>query len=263
MNKKYNFILERPLVFFDLETTGINIQKDRIVEICFAKLSPGGELEVTTKLINPGVHIPEESSQIHGITDEKVKDAHSFAREAPALLLYLENSDLAGYNIKRFDIPLLIEEFKRAGYEFNPLDKNIIDMQTIFHKKEPRTLSAAYKTFCNKDLVDAHSAEADVLASIEVLIGELDRYSDLPRDIKSLSKFCDQRDPTWIDSTGKFRWRDGKPIVAFSKHSGTTIEDLVKNEPGFFRWMQRQSFTQDAKQIAADALNGKFPKKKI
>jgi len=260
-NCKFNFKLDRPLVFFDLETTGINIQKDRIVEICFAKLFPGGELQVTTKLINPEIHIPEESSQIHGITDEKVKDAPTFAREAPALLLYLEDSDLAGYNIKRFDIPLLTEEFKRVGYEFEVLDKNIVDMQTIFHKKEPRTLSAAYQLFCGKELIDAHSAEADVLASIDVLKGELERYTDLPRDIKALSKYCDQRDPTWIDSTGKFRWRDGVAIVSFSKHSGTPIEDMARNEPGFFRWMQKQSFAQDAKKVAADALSGIIPRK--
>ena len=259
MQNKYNFKIQNPIVFFDLETTGVNIQKDRIVEICVCKITPDEETEVKTRKINPEMHIPKESSDIHGITDEDVANEPTFNAIASSFYEYLKGCDLAGYNIKRFDVPLLIEEFKRAGLDFDVSEIRLVDMQTIFHKMEPRTLTAAYKFFCGKELTNAHSAEADVLASVEVLNGQLEKYQDLPHDVEALSEFCDQRDPTWIDSTGKFRWRDGEAIVSFSKHSGTTIEELAKTEPNFYKWMLKQSFTKDAKQIAQDALIGKFP----
>lgn len=263
MAGKYNFNLTKPIVFFDLETTGTNIQTDRIVEICVAKLSPGGETEVKTKLVNPERHIPLESSEIHGIYDDDVKDKPIFQAIASSFYLYLDKCDLAGYNIKRFDIPLLVEEFKRAGLDFDTIGRNIIDMQTIFHKREPRTLSAAYQYFCGKDLEDAHSAEADVIASIEVLQGQLEKYSDLPRNMEELSEYCSQKEPGWIDSTGKFKWSEGVAMVAFSKHSGTPIKELAVKEPGFFKWMIGASFPSDAVKIAQDALIGKFPEKKV
>ncbi|MBN1864071.1 MAG: ribonuclease H-like domain-containing protein [Victivallales bacterium] len=259
---KYEFNLASPIIFFDLETTGTNFQSDRIVEISLAKILPGGEMEIKTRRINPEKHIPLEVSEIHGIYDEDVKDKPTFKAIASSLYLYMEKCDLAGYNVKRFDIPLLTEEFKRAGLEFSLEGRNIVDMQTIYHKREPRTLAAAYKYFCDKNLDDAHSAEADVLASIEVLQGQLRKYQDLPNDMDKLSEYCDQSDPTWIDSTGKFKWVEGEAVVAFSKHSGTTIRELAATEPGFFKWMLKQSFRKDAMQIAQDALVGKFPVKK-
>jgi DNA polymerase-3 subunit epsilon len=262
MEDKYKFKIKNPIVFFDLETTGVNIQRDRIVEICVCKISPNEEMEVKTRRINPEMHIPQESADIHGITDADVENAPTFRSIASSFYEYLKGCDLAGYNIKRFDVPLLIEEFKRAGLDFDVTGIKLVDMQTIFHKMEPRTLTAAYKFFCGKELTNAHSAEADVLASVEVLNGQLEKYKDLPHDVDALSEFCDQRDPNWIDSTGKFRWRDGEAIVSFSKHSGTTIEELAKTEPNFFKWMIKQSFPKDAKQVAQDALIGKFPKKK-
>lgn len=262
MPGKYNFNLTKPLVFFDLETTGTNFQSDRIVEICVAKLSPGGETEIKTRKVNPERHIPLESSEIHGIYDEDVKDTPTFKSIASSLYMYLEGCDLGGYNIKRFDVPLLIEEFKRAGLDFDLKGRNLIDMQTIYHKREPRTLTAAYQFFCGKDLTNAHSAEADVIASIEVLEGQLKKYTDLPNDMEELGEYCNQKEPSWIDNTGKFRWSEGVPIVAFSKHNGTPIKDMAVNEPGFFKWMIKQSFPKDAKQIAQDALVGKFPVKK-
>ncbi len=262
MAGKYEFNLVTPIIFFDLETTGTNFQADRIVEISLAKISPGGQMEVKTRRINPERHIPLEVSEIHGIYDDDVKDKPTFKAIASSLLLYMERCDLAGYNIKRFDIPLLTEEFNRSGLEFSLDGRNIVDMQTIYHKREPRTLGAAYKYFCEKDLDGAHSAEADVMASIEVLEGQLKMYSDLPKDMEKLSEYCDQSDPTWIDSTGKFRWVEGEAIVSFSKHSGTPIRNLAATEPGFFKWMLKQSFRKDAVQIAQDALVGKFPVKK-
>lgn len=261
MANKYNFNLTKPIIFFDLETTGINFQNDRIVEICVAKISPGGEMEVKTKKINPERHIPLESSEIHGIYDEDVKDAPTFKSLSSSFILYLEGCDLAGYNIKRFDIPLLTEEFKRAGLDFDTTGRNLIDMQTIYHKREPRTLSAAYKYFCKEELVNAHSAEADVIASIDVLKGQFEMYTDLPTNMEELNEYCNQKEPSWIDGTGKFRWREGEAIVSFSKHSGTTIKDLAEREPGFFKWMIKASFQKDAVEIAKNALIGKFPQK--
>jgi DNA polymerase III subunit epsilon len=261
MSGKYNFNLAKPIVFFDLETTGINIQSDRIVEICVAKLSPGGEMEVKTRRINPEKHIPVEVSEIHGIYDEDVKDKPTFKSVASSFYLYLEQCDLAGYNIKRFDIPLLIEEFKRAGLDFDLIGRNLVDMQTIYHKREPRTLAAACKFFCGHELENAHSAEADVIASIDVLKGQMEKYPDLPNNMEELSEYCNQKDPNWIDSTGKFKWSEGVAIVAFSKHAGTPIEELAINEPGFFKWMLKATFQKDATKIAQDALIGKFPEK--
>ena len=261
MSPKHNFTITRPIVFFDLETTGTNVQGDRIVEICVAKIMPDGEMEVKTRRFNPERHIPEEASAVHGIYDEDVADAPTFKSVSSSFLLYLENCDLAGFNIKRFDVPLLVEEFKRAGLDFDIENRKLIDMQTIFHKKEPRTLTAAYKFYCGKDLEDAHSAEADVLASIDVLEGQLKKYEDLPKDVDALHEFCDQRQPNWIDSEGKFRWLGDVPIVAFGKNNGTPIREVAENNPGFFKWMQRAAFRKDAMQIAKDALQGKFPKK--
>lgn len=261
MSKKYNFNLVKPIVFFDLETTGVNIQSDRIVEICVAKLSPGGEMEVKTRKVNPERHIPYEASEIHGIYDDDVKDEPTFKSIASSFFLYLEKCDLAGYNIIRFDIPLLTEEFKRAGLDFDLTGRNIIDMQTIYHKREPRTLSAAYNFFCGKELENAHSAKADVLASIDVLQGQLEKYSDLPDNMEELGEYCSRKEPNWIDGTGKFRWSEGEAIVSFSKHAGTPIKELIINEPGFFKWILKNSFPKDTKKIAQDALIGKFPKK--
>ena len=262
MSRKYDLEVTNPIVFFDLETTGVNIQIDRIVEICVAKLMPGGEVEIKTRRINPEMHIPAESSDIHGIYDEDVADKPTFNKIASSLFLYLEGCDLAGYNIKRFDVPLLVEEFKRAGLEFDPTDRKLVDMQTIFHKKEPRTLSAAYTFFCGKEIENAHSAEADVIASIEVLEGQLKKYTDLPKSMEELAEFCDQREPNWIDSTGKFKWIGGIPTVAFSKHSGRTLKEMAEDEPGFLKWMMKASFPKDATLIAQDALQGKFPPNK-
>lgn len=263
MSGKYNFNLTKPIVFFDLETTGINIQSDRIVEICVAKISPGGEIEVKTKRVNPEKHIPMEVSEIHGIYDEDVKDKPIFSAIASSFYMYLEQCDLAGYNVKRFDIPLLTEEFKRAGLDFDLLGRNIIDMQTIYHKREPRTLSAAHKFFCGRELENAHSAEADVIASIDVLQGQFEKYTDLPTTMNDLAEYCSQKDPNWIDSTGKFKWSEGVAVLGFSKHSGTPIKELAVNEPGFFKWMTKGTFPKDALQIAQDALIGKFPAKPI
>lgn len=262
MTKLHNLKISRPIVFFDLEATGTNPQVDRIVEICVAKLMPGGENEIKTRRVNPGIPIPAETTEIHGITDKDVENEPSFSAIAASLNLYFENCDIAGYNIIRFDIPLLCNEFKRAGYNFSTEGRKLIDAQTIFHKMEPRTLSAAYSFFCGKNLEDAHSAEADVLATIEVLDAELEKYSKLPREIDELHDFCNPSDPKWIDSTGKFKWNDkNEAVVAFGKNKGILLKDIAVQNPNFLSWMTRMDFVEDAKKIAKDALAGKFPVK--
>ncbi len=262
MTKLHNLKIPRPIVFFDLESTGTNPQVDRIVEICVAKLMPGGESEIKTRRINPGIPIPAETTEIHGIRDEDVANEPSFSAIAASLNLYFENCDIAGYNVIRFDIPLLCNEFKRAGYNFSIEGRKLIDAQTIFHKMEPRTLSAAYSFFCGKNLEDAHSAEADVLATIAVLDAELEKYSKLPKNIDELHDFCNPSDPKWIDSTGKFKWNDNnEAIVAFGKNKGILLKDIAAQNPNFLSWMARMDFAEDAKKIAKDALAGKFPAK--
>lgn len=257
-----NFELDKPIVFFDLETTGTNYKRDRVVEISVVKYMPNGEKEAKTRLINPEMPIPKESSDIHGITDEKVADAPTFKQISKNLYIYLEGCDLGGYNISRFDVPVLIEEFKRCSLQFSMDDRRIIDPYIIFCKMEPRTLTAAYKFFCGKDLEDAHSAEADNLATVEVLMGQLAKYADLPKDLDGLNDFCNQRDPNAIDSTGRFKWSGDEAVVNFGKNSGTPLREIVIENPGFLQWMINQDFEDDAKKIAKDALKGVFPEKK-
>lgn len=258
--KLHNLTLNKPIIFFDLEATGTNPQVDRIVEICVAKLFPDGRCEVKTKRVNPERAIPSEASEIHGIKDEDVANEPTFKQISAALNLYFEDSDIAGYNIIRYDIPLLIAEFQRAGLNFTTDGKRIIDAQNIFHKMEPRTLGAAVQFFCNKDHKDAHTAEADVLATIEVFDAQLMKYTQLPKEMNALHEFCNPRDPKWIDSTGKFKWDDNnEAIIAFGKNKGLKLRDIASQNPGFLAWMLKMSFPDDAKKIAKDAIAGKFP----
>lgn len=248
------------MVFFDLEATGVNPQVDRIVEICVAKLSPGGGCEVKNRRINPERPIPPEATAIHGITDADVADAPVFKSISASLNLYFHDCDLAGYNIIRYDLPMLRAEFKRAGMDFPIDNRRILDAQIIFHQKEPRTLSAAYKFYCGKEHEDAHSAESDVLATIAVLDGELTRYQDLPRDIGALHDFCKPKDANWVDESGRFKWdENGEAVVAFGKNQGLKLREIAATNPGFLSWMIKSDFAEDAKKIAKDALVGKFP----
>ncbi len=253
--------LDRPLIFFDLETTGVNPNRDRIVEISVVKLFPDGRRNVRTRRLNPEMPIPPEATAVHGISDADVAAEPTFRDISRNLYLYLEGCDLGGYNIIKFDIPMLINEFQRVGLEFSMAERRVIDAFTIFCKLFPRTLTGAYKFFCGKELDDAHSAEADTLATVDIFMQQLEKYPELPRELDALHEFCDNSDPDAVDSTAKFKWSGERVIVNFGKNSGRALQDIATDNPGFLQWIIKADFPDDAKKIAADALKGIFPEK--
>jgi len=250
--------LNRPIVFFDLETTGINVMHDRIVEISVVKIFPDFNEEVKKRLINPGVPIPKDTTEIHNISDEDVKDAPSFKQVAKSFYEFLENCDLGGFNIIKFDIPLLIEEFKRCGLLFTIKDKNIVDVQRIYHKKEPRTLSAALKFYCDEDHIDAHGSEEDARATFKVLYAQLDKYDDLPETVEELAEYSNPKDLSFIDEEGKLRWRNNEVVIGFGQKSGMSLKVLADKEPRYLQWIIRGDFNEEVKKVVTDALEGRF-----
>lgn len=241
--------LKNPLVFFDLETTGINISKDRIVEISLLKVYPNGKEEIRSYRINPEMHIPEESTAIHGITDEDVKDCPTFKQLAKTLTDFLEGCDMAGFNSSRFDVPMLAEEFLRAGVDFDMSKRKFVDVQIIFHKKEQRTLEAAYRFYCDKELENAHSAEADAVATYEVLKSQLEKYPDLENDINVLSKEFSSFNNN-VDFAGRIVFNEkGVEIFNFGKHKGKSVAEVFKNEPSYYAWMMEGDFPLNTKQV--------------
>jgi len=237
--------LDRPLAFIDLETTGVNLGVDRIIEISILKILPNGGQEIKTLRINPEMHIPEQSSQIHGIYDDDVKNAPVFRQVAIELRDFLDHCDVAGYNSNKFDIPMLIEEFLRADTGFDE-NRRYIDVMRIFTLMEKRTLEAAYKFFCNKELIDAHSAEADVKATYEVLVAQIDRYNDtLKNDVQSLHDFSSDGD--FVDFGRRMIMKDGKEYFNFGKYNGQSCEDVYKREPQYFDWIYKSDFPRHTK----------------
>lgn len=238
--------LTKPIIFFDLETTGTNVTSDRIVEISIIKVKPGGAEEETTLRINPEMPIPAEASAIHHITDSDVADKPTFRLVAQRLANYMVGCDIAGFNSNRFDIPMLDQEFQRVGVKFDFSKARFIDVQTIFHKKEQRTLSAAYRFYCNLELEDAHSANADTRATYEVLKAQLDRYPDLPNDVEELSKFSSQHRN--VDLLGRLVYNEkGQEVVNFGKHKGRLAEDVFRTDPGYYGWIMQGDFPQNTK----------------
>ena len=243
-----NLNLKNPLIFFDLETTGIDIAADRIVELSYLKIYPTGEEESKTMRINPTVPIPAKVTAIHGITDEDVKDSPTFGEIARSLSRVFEGCDFAGYNSNKFDIPLLAEEFLRCDVDIDLKKRKFIDIQVIFHKKEQRTLSAAYKFYCDKNLEDAHSAEADTRATYEVLKAQLDRYDDLANDMDELSKFSSHNRN--VDFLGRIVYDDdGTEILNFGKYKGQAVEEVLKKDPGYYGWMMNGQFPLYTKNV--------------
>ena len=239
--------LKKPIVFFDLETTGLEISKDRIVEISIIKVYPNGDEESITRRINPEMHIPEESSAIHGITDRDVKDAPTFKQIAKSLAEKLTGCDLAGYNSARFDVPMLGEEFNRAGIDFKWERCRHIDVQTIFHKMERRTLEAAVQFYCHRTLDGAHSAEADTRGAYDVLRAQLDRYPDtLKNDVDFLADFT--RTHRNVDLAGKLIYDDkNRPVVNFGKYKGRPFQEVLQEDPGYYSWLMQAEFPEDTK----------------
>lgn len=241
--------LRNPLVFFDLETTGTNINSDRIVEICYLKVYPNGNEESKTLRINPEMHIPEESSAIHGIYDADVADCPTFKEVAKKIAADIEGCDLAGFNSNRFDIPVLAEEFLRAGVDVDMMKRKFVDVQVIYHKLEQRTLSAAYKFYCNKNLEDAHTAEADTRATYEVLKAQLDRYPDiLENDLNFLSEYSSYNKN--VDFAGRIVYNEqGIEVFNFGKYKGMSVKEVLQKDPGYYGWILNGDFTLNTKNV--------------
>ena len=245
--------LPRPLAFFDVETTGLNIATDRIVEISILKIFPpdGNRKESKTILINPTIHIPAEVTKIHGISDSDVANAPTFKECAKELSDFFDDSDLAGYNCNYFDIPLLMEEFLRVGIDLDMKDRKMVDVQGIFHKKEERTLSAAYKFYCGKSLENAHSAEVDITATAEILEAQLEKYPDLKNEVAYLHGFTARS--RRVDFAGKFVYNDKNiPVFNFGKHTGKPAEEVFRKEPQYYEWMMRGDFPLHTKKVIAE-----------
>lgn len=246
-----NLNLKRPIVFFDLETTGVDTSRDRIVEISMIKVNPDGSEEVKTRRLNPEMPIPPESTAVHGITDEDVKDCPTFARIAKSLEEFLQGCDFGGFNSNRFDLPVLVEEFLRVGIDVDFKRRRFIDVQNIFHKKEQRTLVAAYKFYCDRDLNDAHSAEADTRATYEVLKAQLDRYPDLANDVDALADFSARGET--VDYAGRIlRNEKGMEIFGFGKYKGRSVEEIFRIEPSYYDWMMKGDFPLYTKKVITE-----------
>ena len=246
-----NLKLKRPIVFFDLETTGVDTATDRIVEISLVKIDVDGTKSVKTRRINPEMPIPAAATAVHGITDEDVKDEPSFRQIARSLAQYIEGCDFGGFNSNRFDLPMLVEEFMRAGVDVDFRKRKFVDVQTIFHRKEQRTLVAAYKFYCDKDLENAHSAEADTLATYEVLEAQIERYPDIGDTVEQLAEFSSTG--ANVDFAGRIALNDkGEEIFTFGKYRGQSVEEIFRKEPSYYKWMMDGDFPQYTKKVITE-----------
>lgn len=251
--------LTRPLAIIDLETTGVNLGTDRIVEIAIVKVLPDGKKMVKRKLINPEIPISQASSDIHGITNEMVKDAPAFRAVANELKQFLDNCDLAGYNSNRFDIPMLVEEFLRIGMDFDGRGRKLLDVQKIFHMMEQRTLSAAYRFYCNKELEGAHGAEADASATWEVLVAQIVKYPQLGTNIETILKFIGEEQV--VDFARRFVLENGVEVFNFGKYKGKAVAEILKAEPQYYDWMMKGDFPLHTKQKLTEIFNRTMLKK--
>lgn len=253
-----NLKLHKPLCIFDLETTGINISKDRIVEICILKVNPDGSRESKTWLVNPQMPIPKEATEVHGISDERVKDSPTFKELAPAIAEMISGCDLGGFNSNRFDVPLLMEELLRCEMDVDLTKMRLVDAQTIFHKMEPRNLAAAYKFYCGKTLENAHSAEADTLATFEILDAQVAKYDELSNEIADISEFSSYH--KFADLAGFIAYdKDEQEIFTFGKYKGQRVKEVFQRDIGYYGWIQNADFPLYTKKtLTAIQLNAKF-----
>lgn len=253
-------ILQKPIIFLDLETTGLSFTQDRIVEIAMLKISSDGSRQMKRKLINPEMPIPKEVSDIHGITNEMVKDAPTFKQSANEIRQFMEGTDLGGYNSNKFDWPLLAEEFLRAGLSVDIEGRKFLDVQKIYHQMEPRNLSAAYKFYCDKELENAHSAETDVTATWEVFEAQIGKYQQLGNSIESILKVIG--DEPIVDFARRMTMVNGKEVFNFGKHKGKVVEELLKIEPSYYDWMMKNDFALHTKQKLTEIFNRTMLKQK-
>jgi DNA polymerase-3 subunit epsilon len=254
--------LTKPICFFDLETTGTVIGLDRIVEISMLKIYPDGSRQIKTRRINPEMPIPEAATRVHGITDEDVKDAPPFSKVAHEIVQFMEGCDLGGYNSNRFDLPMLVEEFMRCNIPFELKGRRMVDVQNIFLKMEPRTLDAAYKFYCQKELKDAHRAEADILATVEILEAQLDRYAELKNDIEFLHAFSANGNN--VDLAGRIVYdENGVEVFNFGKHKGKKVEQVFTEEPSYYDWMMKGDFPMQTKQVITSIRLRNFNRNRI
>jgi DNA polymerase-3 subunit epsilon len=251
--------LTRPLAVIDLETTGVNIVTDRIIEIAIVKIKPGGVREVKRRLINPEMIIPEQAIAVHGITNEMVKDAPTFKQLSNEIFQFIKGCDLSGYNSNRFDIPMLAESFLRADLPWEIADIKLLDVQKIFHQMEPRTLSAAYKFYCHKELDGAHSAEVDASATWEILQSQIVRYPQLGQSVDSILKIIGEEDI--VDYSRRFIKENGVEKFNFGKHKGRSVEEVLRKEPQYYDWMMNGEFSLHTKQKLTEIRNRVFFKK--
>jgi DNA polymerase-3 subunit epsilon len=260
MNPSARFLaLDRPVVFFDIESTGLNPRTDRILELAAIRLGPDGGRAERVWLLDPGVPIPLESTAIHGITDEMVAGAPTFADKAREIFDFFRGCDIGGFGLSKLDIPILEEEFSRCGLVFDADGRRLFDALRVFHRREPRDLAAAVRRYCGAEHEDAHGAEADAAAALRVLEGEFAAYPDLPTDPEAFDREFNPRDPFNLDRAGRFRWVDGEATVNFGKKKGRRLRDLAAEDPSFLRWISRSDFPLDVRAIARDALAGRFP----
>ena len=257
---KLQLQLDRPLVVFDIESTGVNARQDRIIELAAIRIETDGTETEKCWLLNPGVPIPPETTAIHGISSEMVKDCPTFADKAEDIAAFFKDCDLSGFNSDRFDVPCLEEEFARVGMNFGACDRRHVDVQRIYHKKEPRDLSAAVQFYCGRDHAGAHGAEADARATLDVLKAQMARYDDLPRTTAELDEYLVPHDPLNADRMGLLRWTAGKLCVNFGKKKGTPLMELFTHERNWLRWFAKGNFETDARMIVQDLLDfGRLP----
>ena len=254
--------LARPLVVFDIESTGTSPRRDRIIELAAVKISPDGTETEKCWLLNPGVKIPPETTAIHGISDEIVKDCPTFKERAAEIFAFFDGCDLSGFNADRFDIPCLEEEFARAGMNFAPTSRKHVDVQRIYHRMEPRDLSAAVRFYLGRDHAGAHGAAADARATLDVLKAQMEKYPSLPQTVDEMDEYLVPHDPLNADRYGMLRWKDGELTVNFGKKKGESLRKLLLNEPNYLRWIIKGDFDTEVKTIVRDLVeNGRLPPK--
>jgi DNA polymerase III subunit epsilon len=256
---KHALLLDKPLAFFDLETTGTSVMTDRIVEIAIVKYLPGGSIASYASRVNPEMPIPPASTAIHGISDTDVVFEPTFKNIGNIVRNFLAGCDLSGYNVRRFDLPLLKKEFERVGMVFDIAEARVVDVQTVFHTREPRDLSAAYRYYCGKEHAGAHGALADVEVTAEVFAAQLERYPDLPRDIGELERLLHPRNPLWVDEDGRLQWENGEAVMMFGKYRGKALREVLRIDPKYLGWIVGGEFPESTKNVVRLALSGTLP----